>query len=283
MDKKITREKGKRLTDYVSDYVVFDLETTGLSPATDEIIEISGIKVREHKVVDTFSTLVNPCTPIPYGATRVNGITNAMVKDAPLLKEALGNFLTFIGEDILVGHNIHTFDTNFIYDGAIREFGRKVTNDYVDTLHLAKACLPQMKTHKLTDIAAHFAIATEGAHRALNDCVMNQKCYEKLGEIWKSKEAARVVQTVGRGAAGVAGQQSLAGIQTATGAQGLVDVQAADGLCNAAGEQGAVSMQATGGEPICPECGCVMVKRKGRFGEFYGCTGFPLCRHTRKV
>lgn len=255
MDKKITREKGKRLTAYVQDYVVFDLETTGLSPATDEIIEISGIKVREHKIVDTFSTLVNPCMPIPYGATRVNGITNAMVREAPVLKEALENFLTFIGDDILVGHNIHTFDTNFIYDGAIREFGRKVTNDYVDTLYLAKACLPQMKTHKLTDIAAHFAIATDGAHRALNDCVMNQKCYEKLGEIWNSKEAA----------------QGLKGVQTATG------------VCGAAGAQGLKGVQTATGEPVCPECGCLMVKRKGRFGEFYGCSGFPLCRHTRKA
>lgn len=240
MDKRIIREKGKRLTAYVQDYVVFDLETTGLSPATDEIIEISGIKVRAHKIVDTFSTLVNPWMPIPYGATRVNGITDAMVKDAPVLKEALGNFLMFIGDDILVGHNIHTFDTNFIYDGAIREFGRKVTNNYVDTLYLAKICLPRMKTHKLTDIAAHFAIATEGAHRALNDCVMNQKCYEKLGEIWNSRETAQMAQ-------GMTGAQTVSG------------------------------------EPVCPECGCLMVKRKGRFGEFYGCSGFPLCRHTRKA
>ncbi len=177
----MNKGSGKRLNQYVKDYVVFDLETTGLSPETDEIIEISGLKVRNGKVMENFTTLVNPDRPIPYSATRINGITDEMVQSAPLLKPSLNEFLTFIGNDILVGHNIHSFDLNFLRNGARRTLGQSIQNDYVDTLFLAKICLPQLPRHRLTDLAAHFHIETKGAHRAFNDCVMNQLCYEKLG------------------------------------------------------------------------------------------------------
>ncbi len=75
--------KGKRLAKYVPDYVVFDLETTGIRVGSDDIIEISAIKVKGGQVTDTFSTLVNPGRPIPYCATAVNGITDEMVAEAP--------------------------------------------------------------------------------------------------------------------------------------------------------------------------------------------------------
>ena len=182
------RRKGRRLNQYVKDYVVFDLETTGLNPTEDAIIEISGIKVRDNQVKEEFSTLVNPGMPIPYAATRVNGITDRMVAEAPAGKQAVGDFLDFVGTDILVGHNIHTFDTNFLYDAAFKEWGRKVQNDYIDTLYLAKSCLPQLPHHRLTDIASYFQIETKGAHRALCDCVMNQQCYEKLGPLLEEKQ-----------------------------------------------------------------------------------------------
>ncbi|MCH5274672.1 MAG: topoisomerase DNA-binding C4 zinc finger domain-containing protein [Lachnospiraceae bacterium] len=236
----MTRQKGKRLTLYEKDYVVFDLETTGLSPAEDEIIEISGIKVRGHQIVEEFSTLVNPGMPIPYAATMVNGITDSMVSNAPGIKEALQNFFEFIDKDLLVGHNIHTFDTNFIYDSAMRHLGRGMQNDYIDTLYMARSCLPELGHHTLIDVAAHFEIETEGAHRALNDCRMNQLCYEKLGEIWMQKHP----------------------VQASAGA--------------AAGEK-----RQEAGEMLCPECGGILMPRKGKFGEFWGCMSFPLCRYTR--
>lgn len=177
------RCKGRRLAKYVPDYVVFDLETTGTSVVNDDIIEISAIKVEAGKVADTFSTLVNPGRRIPYYATAVNGITDEMVEDAPLLDQALGDFLEFAGNSILVGHNIQSFDLNFIYDAAMSLFGVVVDNDFIDTLHMSRSCLPQLKHHKLVDIAAYFHISSEGAHRALNDCVMNQKCFEELGKL----------------------------------------------------------------------------------------------------
>lgn len=227
----MVRDKGNRLLAYVKDYVIFDLETTGLNPAEDAIIEISGIKVRDHAAVDTFSTLVNPGMPIPYAATAVNGITDAMVRQAPASGEAISAFLDFVGTDILVGHNIHTFDTNFLYDGAVRELGRKVQNDYIDTLPLARRCLPGQKQYTLTALAAGFGFATEGAHRALVDCEMNRQCYERLGVLWEA-------------------------LQQKTDTQAVTDA--------------------------CPECGCLLVRRKGRYGSFLGCSGFPLCRYTQK-
>lgn len=177
------RDKGRRLNDYVKDYIVFDLETTGFRPGLDEIIEISAVKVEKNEITDSYSTLVRPGIRIPAAATRVNGITNEMVSDAPGLEEALEGFLDYIGEGILVGHNIHSFDTNFIYDASMEVFQQGVKNDYIDTLYMAKSCLPQLKHHKLGDVAEYFGIDTAGAHRALNDCMMNQKCYERMGAL----------------------------------------------------------------------------------------------------
>lgn len=226
----VARNKGRRLNQYVKDYIVFDLETTGFRPGLDEIIEISAVKVKNSEIIDTYSTLVKPSIGIPASATRVNGITNDMVSNAPEIEEALGGFIDFVETGILVGHNIHSFDTNFIYDAAMEVFQEGISNDYIDTLYMAKSCLPQLKHHKLGDISEYFGISTEGAHRALNDCIMNQKCYEKMGSLLKeSKE------------------------------------QLWDALENA-----------------CPECGGRMIKRRGVYGEFWGCGNFPRCRYTRK-
>lgn len=180
------QRKGKRLVKYVADYVVFDLETTGTNIISDAIIEISAVKVRKGSITDTFSTLVNPERSIPYYATEVNGITDEMVAAAPDIKEALEGFLKFIGEDVLVGHNIQSFDLKFIYREAMGLFGLEIINDYIDTLYMSRSCLPQLKHHKLVDLADYFQISREGAHRALNDCMMNQKCFEALAEIQKN-------------------------------------------------------------------------------------------------
>ena len=175
------QKRGKRLSGYRPDYVVFDLETTGLNPATDRIIEISAVKVKKGKVEERFSTLVNPGRRIPAAASQVNGITDEMVKDAPAIKDALEQFLAFIGGEVLVGHNIHTFDMKFL-NCAMQEFyQRDLGNDYIDTLYMARRWVKELARHRLIDLAAHFHLSTQGAHRALNDCVMNQKCYEEMG------------------------------------------------------------------------------------------------------
>ena len=224
----MVRNKGRRLNQYIGDYVVFDLETTGIRQDLDRIIEISAVKVKGHKVAEQYTTLVQPGMHIPRAATAVNGITDEMVRDAPGIKEAVQGFLDFVGDGILVGHNIHTFDTNFIYDAALEACGQEVRNDYIDTLYLARKCLPQLSNHKLSDVSEHFHISTKGAHRALNDCIMNQKCYEELGKIL---EKTRKTQP----------------------------------------------------DILCPLCKAEMIRRKGKYGEFYGCSNFPGCRGTRKI
>lgn len=176
---------GRRIAAYVPDYVVFDLETTGTSCVNDSIIEISAVKVKNAVVADTFSTLVNPQCPIPYYASKVNGITDEMVADAPLLSDVLEDFLEFIKDDVLVGHNIQSFDLKFIYRDVRKLLGRDVENDYIDTLYMARQCLPRLSHHKLTDLAAYFQIDAKGAHRALNDCMMNQQCYEQMAKLQK--------------------------------------------------------------------------------------------------
>lgn len=217
---------GKRLTAYISDYVIFDLETTGISSAADEVIEISAVKVKGGRVVEEFSTLVNPGRPIPFAASQVNGITDDMVKNSPCFEQAFAAFLEFVGNEVLVGHNIHNFDMKFLYRDAGRFWNQTLTNDYVDTLQMARVCLPQLRHHKLTDLAKYYGICSEGAHRALCDCRMNQKVFELLGkESAKSKAAQKV----------------------------------------------------------CPRCGSDLKRRSGRFGDFWGCAGFPACRYTENI
>ena len=188
LDGMVQRNKGKRLNKYAENYVVFDLETTGISQERDSIIEISAVKVQKHVIVGEFSTLVNPGRHIPAAATAVNGITDEMVSEAPGIGAAMEDFLSFIGKDILVGHNIHTFDTNFVYDAALNYLGKELKNDYVDTLYMARKYLPELPHHKLTDVAGHFHLETLGAHRALFDCRMNQACYEELGKLMEEKK-----------------------------------------------------------------------------------------------
>lgn len=176
------QKKGIRLSSYRSDYTVFDLETTGLNPMEDSIIEISAIKVKEGKAADQFSTLVNPNRHIPFAASQVNGITDEMVAGAPGLKEALEQFLAFIKDEVLVGHNIHSFDMKFLNCAMQQLYQTDITNDYIDTLYMARRWVKGLSHYRLIDLAAYFHISTEGAHRALNDCIMNQKCFEEIGK-----------------------------------------------------------------------------------------------------
>ena len=177
------KTKGKELIEYLSDYVIFDLETTGISCYRDKVVEISGVKVIKGSITDEFSSLVNPECHIPFPASQVNGITDDMVADAPLFNTILKDFLDFAGELPLVGHNITSFDMKFIYRDSEKYYGMIPGNDYIDTLRLSRICLPELKHHTLTDLAAYYGISTEGAHRALNDCHMNRAIFEKLGKI----------------------------------------------------------------------------------------------------
>ena len=188
----MSTQKGTLINKYTPNYVIFDLETTGISPNYDEVIEISALKVKGGEVVDEFNTLVNPGRKIPFGATKVNGITNAMVAEAPAFSHVLAEFLDFAEGLVLVGHNIARFDMKFIWRDAEQYFGEIPQNNYVDTLQVARKHLPKMDHHRLVDLAEYYGISSEGAHRALNDCYMNQKVYECMVSEMREAQKKRV-------------------------------------------------------------------------------------------
>ena len=161
----VTMPRGQSLDDT---FVVFDIETTGLSKETESITEIGAVKVVDGKIIDRFSTFVNPERPIPAEITKLTGITNEMVADAPVITEILPKFLEFCQDAVLVAHNAN-FDTGFIRLNAERKCGIEVKNTVLDTLELSRALLPELKKHKLDIICEQLGVSLEGHHRAVND------------------------------------------------------------------------------------------------------------------
>lgn len=145
------RQKGNSLLSFPNDFTVVDLETTGLDSTFDEIIEVGAIRVRNGNVTDTFNSLVKPEEEIDEFITEITGITNEMVADAPSISKVLPNFLSFVGDDIIVGHNV-SFDINFLYDTYLKLSDRYFSNSYSDTLRLSKRLLPELKHHRLKDL-----------------------------------------------------------------------------------------------------------------------------------
>ena len=171
-------------------YCVLDLETTGLSFRTEKITEIGIMKVKNHEVIDEFSTFVNPGKPIPQRVVEVTNITDEMVKNAPTIEEILPKVLEFVGDSILVAHNAD-FDIGFLKHNC-SELGLKLDNTYIDTLRLAKALFPEYKKYKLGIIAENLGIKVEVAHRALDDVDTTVKVFNVMLDKLKAKEIANV-------------------------------------------------------------------------------------------
>ena len=171
---------GKRIDHFIDTYVVFDLETTGLSCYENEIVEIGAIKVENNRVLGTYSSFVKPKHNIPYYITRINGISNQMVKNAPGIDCALSEFLEFTGEYPLLGHNIINFDMKFINAASEALYGEVVNNDYIDTLRLSRQHLRNINSYSLSSLCQYFGIDTVGAHRAMADCEMTNRVYQAL-------------------------------------------------------------------------------------------------------
>ena len=174
--------KGKSTIDLLSDYIVFDIETTGLDSSYDEVIEIGAIKVKNNKIVSKFNSLVKPKNEIDEYITELTGITNEMVKDAPTIEKILPDFMNYIGNDILIGHNVN-FDINFIYDNLYRNKFDVLTNDFIDTMRISRKLLPELPHHRLIDLAKYFKIDSTNNHRTLKDCEITVNVYKNLKEI----------------------------------------------------------------------------------------------------
>lgn len=171
--------KGKSLIEIPNKYIVFDIETTGLDPMYDEIIEIGAIKVEDGKEIETFSTLIKPEYEIDEFITELTGITNEMVINAPKINDVLPKFMDFIKDSVILGHNVN-FDINFIYDNLINEDMNPITNDFVDTLRISRRLLTELKHHRLTDLADYYNIDTTGSHRSLTDVRITIEVFKNL-------------------------------------------------------------------------------------------------------
>lgn len=177
-NKKTIRNKGKSLSEFPENYSILDLETTGLDPKYDEIIEIGIIKVRNNQIVDTYQTLVQPSRKyfddedneiyVDEFIEELTGISNEMLEAAPKIEEVIENSINFISEDIIVGHNVN-FDINFLYDAIKKYNNTDLSNDFLDLMKMARRAIKEINHHRLKDIAAFFEYDYE-PHRALEDC-----------------------------------------------------------------------------------------------------------------
>ena len=184
----VTMPRGQSLDDT---FVVFDIETTGLSKETESITEIGAVKVVDGKIIDRFSTFVNPERPIPAEITKLTGITNEMVADAPVITESLPKFLEFCQDAVLVAHNAN-FDTGFIRLNAERKCSIEVKNTVLDTLELSRSLLPELKKHKLDIVCEQLGVSLEGHHRAVNDAEATAEVFLKFIDMLVEKEIYKV-------------------------------------------------------------------------------------------
>ena len=166
--------------------IIFDVETTGLSPAQDRLTEIGAVRMRGMQVVETFNTMVNPERPIPPKIVDLTGITDAMVEDAPKEAEALRKFMEFCGENpVLAAHNAR-FDTSFVRNVCKRH---NIVFPFatLDTLVLCQSMLPNLYRHKLDGVAKALKLGKFDHHRASDDAQMLAKIYKEL--------VSRLIQT----------------------------------------------------------------------------------------
>lgn len=162
----VTNPKDKKIDD--EEFVVFDIETTGLNSHTNEIIEIGAVKIKAGRIVDRYSQLINPGRPIPYHITEITSITDEQVANEPKINEVIGKFVDFIGDAVLVAHNA-PFDMGFIK----RDIKKYLNIDYqcsvIDTLQMARDLFPDLKKYGLGDLNKTLGLALEKHHRAVDD------------------------------------------------------------------------------------------------------------------
>lgn len=173
------RDKGKSLLIDIDNFVSIDVETTGLSPRYDEIIELGAVRYRNGVQTESFSSLIKPSSHIREHIVELTGITNLMLESAPDLSVVLPEFLKFVGDDIIVGHCVN-FDINFIYDACVSSGLSPFCNDFIDTMRLARRMYKNMPNHQLNTLTSHLGVVREQCHRALDDCSATATCYRRM-------------------------------------------------------------------------------------------------------
>ncbi len=169
-----------------SKYVVFDFETTGLEASQERIIEIGAVKVSDGQIQESFSSLVNPGRQISRKITRLTGIKNSDTKNAPAISEVLPSFLDFIGDAVLVAHNID-FDYGFLRAECRRTGLETPRLPLLDTVSLSRALLPELGSHKLNRVAKALDISLDNHHRAEDDAAATAEILLKLLEKFRQE------------------------------------------------------------------------------------------------
>lgn len=149
-------------------FTVIDIETTGLSKHYNKITEVAAVKVRGKRLYESYQTLVNPKEHILHFITRLTGIDNDMVKEAPTINQVLPSFIEFLGQDVFVAHNA-TFDFGFIDQNLRSHHNCSLLNDRLCTRKLANRLFPELPRKRLGDICRFLDIDNLRAHRALGD------------------------------------------------------------------------------------------------------------------
>lgn len=173
--------KGQLLND---EFIVFDIETTGLSFKHHKITEIGAVKIKNGAVVDRFSALVNPEVALEEKIVELTGITDDMLRDQPLIEDVLPRFMDFVGDSVLVAHNA-SFDTAFIKENC-RQIGLAFDFTVLDTLTLSRLLLKDLKRHRLNMIAKHLGISLENHHRAVDDAEATAQIFLRFVDMLKA-------------------------------------------------------------------------------------------------
>ena len=173
------------------EFIVFDVETTGLNAASERLTEIGAVLLANGEVKDSFDTFVNPERPIPPEITKLTSITDEMVQDAPKEEEALRQFLAFAGDRPLIAHNA-SFDMSFIRAAANRH-GIDIPHTSIDTLTMARSLYPELGRYKLDVIAKHLELEDFHHHRACDDAAILGKIFQKMIEQLETEEDVHFV------------------------------------------------------------------------------------------
>lgn len=177
--------KGKSIIDFPKNYIIIDIETTGLSPEWDSIIEVAALKYENGTLIDSFESLIQPDSTLSDGSfidsfiEELTGITNEMLTNAPTADAILPQYQKFISDSILIGHNVN-FDINFLYDNFLEYLSCPLPNNFIDTMRLSRKLHPEEAHHRLIDLAERYHIDYSSAHRSLRDCEITQLCFNNL-------------------------------------------------------------------------------------------------------
>ena len=159
------------------EFVVVDVEATGAKTPPNRLIELGAYKIRGGRIVDNFLSLVNPEIPIPRFVASLTGISNEMVKRAPVFADVAPRWLDFVSDSVLVAHNA-PFDTSFLNHEISRVYpGHRMVNPHLCTVKLSRRVLPELMNHRLDTIASHFSFPIASRHRAGSDALATAEIF----------------------------------------------------------------------------------------------------------